>query len=918
LVVAIVFSNFIAPEERNNKNPLPFSRHYFDMQLLNIHYSQKTMKRFNLLTLSIIVVFTAGIISIQQLSAQTGIPKPEEHFGFVPGTDYKLFDYEQLIEYLAKLDKASPMLKLVENGQSPMGRKMYIAFISSESNIKNLDRLREINKELALNPNLSETKQAENVREGKVFFLATLSMHSTEVAPSQALPLIAYQLITSDDPLIKKYLNDVVYMAVPNHNPDGMDLVVENYNKYKGTQYEGASLPRVYHKYVGHDNNRDFVTLSQEDTKAIARIYNLDWFPQVMIEKHQMGSTSIRYFVPPSTDPIAENVDAELWAWTSIFGTNMLRDLTSVGLAGVGQKTIYDDYWPGSTETCIWKNVIGMLTEAASVRDASPVYIEPNELQVGKGLSEYEKSINFPLPWEGGWWHLGDIVKLEIESTLSTIKTSSILKNDILRYRNEVCKREVEKGKTEPPYYYVVPQQQVDQSELIALVELMKEHGIETFQLTEDYNLGEINLKEGDIVYPLSQPFRAFVKEVMEKQEYPVRHYTPGGEIMRPYDVTSWSLPLHRGLVSHEIKVRDKTFEAKLKPLEGVYNPIKEDYKLPAVFPATSNGSFKAAFMALQNGMKVSRLTQEAKIGGKTYGKGSFLIQGGSQDLLNRIVKESDTEPGSVEDPGKLVSSSVTLPRIALVETYFSDMDAGWTRYLFDTYNLPFTVIHPDEFEKTDFEKNYDIVIFPSTGKNLLMNGKSGSETSPNMSNYHPDYVKGMGKKGLEKLLLFINGGGKVISWGQSIDLFTGMLEMTVGKEKEEFMLPFSNVADQARRNGLLVPGSLMRMDLKQDHPLTWGMPAEAGVFYRGNPLFSTSVPRFDMDRRVIGTFAKKEILMSGYSEKEELLSEKPAMIWLKKGKGELILYSFNPQFRASTPATYKLLFNALFPATAE
>jgi hypothetical protein len=918
LVVAIVFSNFIAPEERDNKNPLPFSRHYFDMQLLNIHYCQKTMKRFNLLTLSIIVVFTAGIISIQQLSAQTGIPKPEEHFGFVPGTDYKLFDYEQLIEYLAKLDKASPMLKLVENGQSPMGRKMYIAFISSESNIKNLDRLREINKELALNPDLSETKQAENVREGKVFFLATLSMHSTEVAPSQALPLIAYQLITSDDPLIKKYLNDVVYMAVPNHNPDGMDLVVENYNKYKGTQYEGASLPRVYHKYVGHDNNRDFVTLSQEDTKAIARIYNLDWFPQVMIEKHQMGSTSIRYFVPPSTDPIAENVDAELWAWTSIFGTNMLRDLTSVGLAGVGQKTIYDDYWPGSTETCIWKNVIGMLTEAASVRDASPVYIEPNELQVGKGLSEYEKSINFPLPWEGGWWHLGDIVKLEIESTLSTIKTSSILKNDILRYRNEVCKREVEKGKTEPPYYYVVPQQQVDQSELIALVELMKEHGIETFQLTEDYNLGEINLKEGDIVYPLSQPFRAFVKEVMEKQEYPVRHYTPGGEIMRPYDVTSWSLPLHRGLVSHEIKVRDKTFEAKLKPLEGVYNPIKEDYKLPAVFPATSNGSFKAAFMALQNGMKVSRLTQEAKIGGKTYGKGSFLIQGGSQDLLNRIVKESDTEPGSVEDPGKLVSSSVTLPRIALVETYFSDMDAGWTRYLFDTYNLPFTVIHPDEFEKTDFEKNYDIVIFPSTGKNLLMNGKSGSETSPNMSNYHPDYVKGMGKKGLEKLLLFINGGGKVISWGQSIDLFTGMLEMTVGKEKEEFMLPFSNVADQARKNGLLVPGSLMRMDLKQDHPLTWGMPAEAGVFYRGNPLFSTSVPRFDMDRRVIGTFAKKEILMSGYSEKEELLSEKPAMIWLKKGKGELILYSFNPQFRASTPATYKLLFNALFPATAE
>ena len=877
------------------------------------------MKKSNLLSLVISFAILAVFVTPQQLNAQSEIPKPEEHFGFVPGSDYMLFTYEQLIEYLEKLDKASPMLKLVENGQSPMGRKMYIAFISSEENINNLDRLREINKELALNPDLSEAQQAEYIREGRVFFLATLSMHSTEVAPSQALPLIAYQLVTTDDPLIKKYLDDVVYMAVPNHNPDGMDFVVENYNKYKGTQYEGASLPRVYHKYVGHDNNRDFVTLSQEDTKAIARIYNLDWFPPVMIEKHQMGSTNIRYFVPPSTDPIAENVDAELWSWATVFGTNMLRDLTSAGISGVGQKTIFDDYWPGSTGTSMWKNVISMLTEAASVKDATPVYIEPNELSVGKGLGEYEKSINFPMPWPGGWWRLGDIVKLEIESTISTIKTSSLRKDDILRYRNNVCKREVEKGKTEPPYYYVVPQQQADQSELIALVELMKEHGINTFQLTEDYTLNGINLKAGDIVYPLAQSFRPFIKEVMEKQDFPVRHFTPGGEIIRPYDVTSWSLPLHRGLVSHEIKTRDTGFEALLKPLTGVYDPLKEEYKLPAIFPVTSNGSFKAAFIAMQNGLKVSRLNLETKIDDKTYGKGSFIIQGDNTELFNNIVKEAHTEPGFIEEPGTLEMTPVSMPRIALVETYFHDMDAGWTRYLFDTYKLPFTVIHPDEFEKTDFEKNYDIVIFPGTGKNYLMNGKPGSEDNPSMSSYHPDYQKGMEKKGRDKLMLFVNGGGKVISWGQSTDLFTGMLEITLDKDKkEEFMLPFSNTADQARRNGLLVPGSLVRMKLKQDHPLTLGMPEEVGVFYRGNPLFNTSVPLFDMDRRVIGVFPKKEILMSGYAEKEELLSEKPAMIWLKKGKGELILYSFNPQFRASTQATYKLLFNALFPIKEE
>lgn len=877
------------------------------------------MKRLSQITLSILLCLLINIVTSQKSSAQSSIPDPFSHFGFVPGSDHMLFNYGQLIDYLQKLDETCPMLKLIENGRSPMGKKMYIAFISSEKNINNLEKLREINKELALNPDLTEKKQAEYIKDGKVFFLATLSMHSTEVAPSQSAPLIAHKLITSKDPLIKKYLDDVVYMMVPNHNPDGMDMVVENYNKYKGTQYEGASLPRVYHKYVGHDNNRDFVSLTQEDTKAVARIYNLDWFPQIMIEKHQMGSVGIRYFVPPAHDPIAENIDGELWAWTGVFGTNMLRDLTNAGLTGVGQKMIFDDYWPGSTETCIWKNVIGMLTEAASVREASPVYIEPNELQAsGKGLSEYEKSISFPLPWPGGWWRLGDIVKLEIESTLSTIKTASLLKSDILKFRNDICKREVEKGKSQAPYYFVVPVQQDDQSELIALAELMKEHGINTFRLTADYTLGGINLKADDIVYPLAQPFRAFLKEVMEKQDYPVRHYSPGGEMIRPYDITSWSLPLHRGLKSHEINIRDEVFEKKLKPLTVPYNPLKEEYKLPAVFPVTSNGSFKAAFMALQNAMSVSRINKELKIDGKVYGKGSFVIQGNNNDMLNSIVKESLTEPGLVKDPEKIQVTIVKMPRIALVETYFSDMDAGWTRYLFDFYKLPFTILHPDEFELTDFSGKYDVVVFPSTSKALLMNGKPGTETSPSMSSYHPDYRKGIGKKGLEKLMLFVNEGGKVISWGQSTDLFTGMLEITKGETKEEFMLPFTNTADQARKEGLNIPGSLVRLQLKQDNPLTWGMPAETNVFYRGNPLFNTTIPRFDMDRRVIGAFPDKEILVSGYCEKEEKLSEKPAMIRIKKGKGELILYSFNPQFRASTQATYKLLFNALFPLPPE
>jgi hypothetical protein len=697
-----------------------------------------------------------------------------------------------------------------------------------------------------------------------------------------------------------------------------MDMVVANYKKYKGTKYEGASMPGIYHKYIGHDNNRDYVSLTQEDTRSVARVYNLDWFPQVMIDKHQMGSNSIRYYVPPACDPIAENVDAELWAWTGIFGTNMLKDLTGAGLAGVGQKTIFDDYWPGSTQTSNWKGVISMLTEAASVKDATPVYIEHNELSVsGKGLSEYEKSINFPLPWKGGWWRLSDIVKLEVESTMSIIKTSSLFKEDILKFRNELCRKEVNKGRNEAPYYYVIPKDQDDQSEFMNIQSLLLEHGIKVFSLKEDYTLNGTNLKAGDIVLPLAQSFRPFLKEVMEKQEYPVRHFTPGGEVIRPYDVTSWSLPLHMGLDCKEVNIRDIVFEGKLRPVLEKSVTANKHYSLPLLFPSSDNGSYKAAFIAIKTGARVERLAEPVAIDGRNFKPGSFLISSGNDTLADYLVKESLAQPLTIKQKDKLKLSPVKMPRIAVVETYFHDMDAGWTRFVFDSYMIPFTVIHPQEFEKADLSGKYDVVVFPATGKQQLMTGKPGSETRPAMSNYPPEFQKGMGKKGLEKVLMFVNDGGTVLSWCESTDLFTGMLDFTRDSVKEEFMLPFSNDAAAAATAGLFVPGSFMKARFAE-HPLTYGEPAETGIFYSGTPLFNTRAPGFDMDRRVIGNFVKKDLLMSGYAEKEEKLAEKPVMLWLRKGKGQFVLYSFNPVFRASSQGTYKLLFNALLLPPSE
>jgi hypothetical protein len=874
-----------------------------------------SIKQFKLLTVIISLIFFVLIsfLFVQDSSA-TAIESPEKHFGFKPGADRMLFTYDALIEYLQKLDAVSPRLELREIGLSPMNKKMYIAFFSSEENINNLDSLKTINKKLALDPNIPEADRKDKINKGKVFVMAALSMHSGEVGPSQSAPLIAHDLVTTSDPKKLEILDNVVYMMIPCHNPDGMDMVVNHYKKYKGTKYEGSSLPGVYHKYVGHDNNRDFVTLSQSDNRAVAQVYNTDWFPQVMVEKHQMGSGTARYFVPPMHDPISENVDAAVWNWTWIFGSNMVTDMTKQGLAGVSQHYLFDDYWPGSTETCIWKNVIGMLTEAASVKYAKPIFVESNELRgYGKGLSEYKVSINMSLPWEGGWWRLSDIIEYEIVSTMSILKTASLRGHEILKFRNDVCKRQVLFGKTKPPYYYILPQKQHDMSEFVNLVNLLKDHGVNVYQLSSALTLGDRNFQKGDVVVPLSQAYRPFIKEVMERQQYPERHYTPGGELIKPYDITSWSLPLHRGVKSIEITNNSIELEFSLKEIKEMFHLAKQTPKeyRAAIFNAQNNESFKAAFFALSSGVPVKRLAESIKLNNVSIPKGSFVVY--HNPNLTQFMNELNVPPLYIQETINLKTTDVTMPKLALVETFFHDMDAGWTRFVMDSYNIPFTVLHPGDFEKSNLANDFDVIVFPNVDKSVLMEGKYKSDGKYYITSYPPEYTKGIGKKGKEKLMTFLDKGGIIVSWGRSTGLFSGALEIKLSKkDKEDFQLPFRDVSDGLKKAGLYCPGSFMKINLLEDHPLTLGMQKSIGVFFRGAPVFSTSVPNFDMDRRIIGKFPEKDILLSGYCKQEEKLGNKSAMIWLKKGKGQLVLFGFSPQFRASTNVGFKLLFNSI------
>jgi hypothetical protein len=860
-----------------------------------------------LVTILGLLLTTPGVAQ----DAPAGVPDPDSFFGFTPGDDRKLFDYGQLVEYLDLVAASSPRVVLQEFGRTTLDRPMMLVIMSAPHNLERLDELRDINRRLALDPEIPDEERAALIVGSPVFVFATLSMHSTEVGPAQTLPLLAHRLASADDPETLRWLDDLVVMVVASLNPDGMDMMVHHYRESLDTAYEGGSMPGLYHHFVGHDNNRDFVALTQAESRAVSRLFSTEWYPQVLLDKHQMGRTGPRYFVPRYHDPIAENIDGDLWTWSDVFGSSMAKEIAASGLSGVASNWVFDEYWPGATTTSHWKNVISLLTECASARLATPVFVEKNERRVrGKGLSEYKKSVNMPTPWPGGWWGLTDIVQYELASWRGALDAASLHREDILTLRNEICRKEVHRGGTEPPFYYVIPTEQHDASERDHLVDLLVEHGVEISRLTEEVSIEGRSFAAGDLVVSLAQPYRPFVKEVMEAQQYPVRHYTPGGDIIRPYDITSWSLPLHLGVEAVEIGSRSEVLEAALDSHVTVETTAPDvDGAWGLVFDPRDNAGYRVVFNALGRGLEVHRAVDGLAAGGVDLPPGAFVVHAG-QGELTELADSARAYPVAEKPDIEMVELGG--PRVALVETWFHDMDGGWTRYLLEDYGVSYTLLRPGDVAEIDLGAEFDVVVFPDADKSVLTKGKYKSRNEYRVNDYRPEYRKALGDEGIKRIEAFLEGGGTIVSWGRSVALFLDGLTYGEGDDAVEYQMPVSDASDRLRERGLYIAGSLLEMDVVPDHPLTWGMPATTGVFSRGRPVLGTSTPMLNMDRRVVGFFPEEDILLSGYAENVELLAEKPAMVWTRAGRGQMVFFGFQPQFRASTPTTFKLLFNSI------
>lgn len=852
-----------------------------------------------------LIILILLIISLTAL-AQT---PPEKFLGHKPGADRQLADYNQIKAYFELLDKESPRLTLVSIGKTTLGKDMVMAIITDEENMKNLDRYRDIARRLKEARGLSEDQARQLAREGKTILLITCSLHSTEIAASQMSVELAYDLVTGKGFFdVNRALKDVILLLVPTINPDGHQMVVDWYRKYLGTKFEGSNMPWLYHPYAGHDNNRDFFMFNLAETRAVTRVLYHDWFPQIHIDEHQMGSNGARIFVPPFMDPPLPNVQPLLWRSVNLCGINMAYDLQKHGYKGVVHGRSYTGWWIGACDDTSWlHNVVGLLSEAASVRLASPIYIEPTEVP----NEYYEKRMDFIDPWPGGWWRLRDIVDYELVLSKSLLKTAWLHREDFLFNSYLMARKSIEVREKNQPYAFVISKDQPDYLTALKMVEILQFGGVEVHQATRDFIADGKYFTAGSFVVLTAQPYKAYAWALLEKQKYPDLRQYPGGPPVPPYDNAAWTLPLQMGVRCEQI---DKPFEVPLTMVAKVEYP-------KATVPDTAyllldprlNASYAVAFGLLKNKAEVWRSKTEVKTSEGTLPPGTFIVKNSAEarKTLDNLLAKWPVQPNGITDISGLDKAAVRFPRVAIYQSWRGNMDEGWTRYLLDDLGLEYTVLHNKDFKgtkdkKVNLKSNFDVLIFASENVDVIKTGRPGQQsefarffragTTP------PEYEGGIEKEGVDAVKAFVEEGGILITLNQATELAT-----------RELGAPARNALSGVDRNKFFCPTSILKLKVDNTSPLGYGLDEEVGAVFSQSLAFETWTPPVDWDRKVVAYYPEDGILMSGWLLGEDYLARKAAVVDTRLKKGHIALIGIRAQHRAQSYGTYKFLLNAIF-----
>ncbi len=846
-----------------------------------------------------------GLVVALAVSAQAQVTPPEKFFGFQLGSDRKIARWDKIVDYFQVLEKqGGGRMQVVNMGPTTMGHPFLLVIISSPDNLANLQRLRDVNTQISDPRGLTEQEVKRLVAEGKAVVCQSMSLHASEIGGTQMAPELAYDLLSGTDESTQRILDNVIFLMVPSFNPDGQIMVTDWYRKYLGGEYEGADLPWLYHKYAGHDNNRDAFQTNLVESQYMTRILFREWTPQAYVDHHHQSSYGARIYIPPYAEPVRPLADPLLWREISWYGAHMAYKEEEAGYSGVLNNAVYSGWGHfGFHWITPFHNIAGMLTESANTRLATPIFIHPDQLRgATRGMPAYEEQTSFPNPWPGGWWRLRDIVERQKVAAWALLDLAARNRETVLWNAYLKAKRQTERGRAGQPAAYVIPAAQHDPLTALKMVDKLLLQGIEVQRSPRGFSTSDGRRYPSDsYLVSLAQPKMGLIRYLLGRTRYPDNEWTRArdGSPIRPYDMATDTMFEFMGV---RVDALDEAVKAKLVAVEATQPPnhtVTVGAKAYAL-DGRLNDSFKAANILLEKGIALRRVDKPAA----GLVAGDFIAGSLSTAVLEEVARETGVSPTPLAGKAPQDVHEVKRLRVGLYQRYRGgNADEGWTRWLLEEFHFPYTSLLDAELKKGKLNKKYDVIILPEDSTATLTGERSSDlKTVDPDEAIPPKYRSGFGAEGTAALKAFVEEGGTLVTLGGAGNFAIEKLglhvrNLTAGKSTRQFWCP----------------GSTLKVKVENSHPLAYGMPDEGlVVFMHGNPAFEIVPGPHNERYETVVRYADRDLLESGWLIGEDTLAKKAAMVSAQLGQGRVVLIGFRAQHRAQTHGTFKLLFNTL------